>query len=130
VCVYSFFFPFDSPLNFPQSVTTTAEILNQKKQIFRLKKIFTQKILQQLLLFQMSTTMRPTLQTVPESLPADHVTQPAQTTPLTPNAVSSSSASEKAHPTTVTSSGQTGTTAVSLKPRGSTSSRVSFLLFL
>ncbi|PZC82871.1 hypothetical protein B5X24_HaOG209314 [Helicoverpa armigera] len=25
----------------------------------------------------MSTTMRPTLQTVPESLPADHVTAPA-----------------------------------------------------
>lgn len=32
----------------------------------------------------MSTTMRPTLQTVPESLPADHVTTPAAAPAATP----------------------------------------------
>lgn len=70
----------------------------------------------------MSTTMRPTLQTVPESLPADHVTQPAQATPSTPSATSNG---EKSHTTTTPSSQQSGQTpSVNLKPRSS-SSRVS-----
>lgn len=73
----------------------------------------------------MSTTMRPTLQTVPESLPADHVTQPAQATPTTPAQTTNG---EKSHPTTQAS--QSGTTpTVSLKPR-STSSRVSQEFFV
>ena len=69
----------------------------------------------------MSTTMRPTLQTVPESLPADHVTQPAQATPSTPSATSNG---EKTH--VPTPSTQTGPTpSVTLKPRSS-STRVSW----
>lgn len=73
----------------------------------------------------MSTTMRPTLQTVPESLPADHVTQPAQATPSTPAQTTNG---EKSHTTTQSSqSGQTPT--VNLKPRSS-SSRVSSKFFL
>lgn len=81
----------------------------------------------------MSTTsgrpiVRPTLQTVPESLPADHVTQPAQTPvapSVTPPAVGVTA--EKNHSTTTTTSNQCTTPAVSLKPR-STSSRVSRLV--
>lgn len=78
----------------------------------------------------MSTTsgrpiVRPTLQTVPESLPADHVTQAAQTaqaavTAATPSTVGVTA--EKIHPTTTPS--QSTTPSVSLKPRSS-SSRVS-----
>lgn len=79
----------------------------------------------------MSTTsgrpiVRPTLQTVPESLPADHVTQPAQAS-QTPVAVANPSpaigaVAEKNHQSAVSS--QSTTPAVSLKPRSS-SSRVS-----
>ena len=68
----------------------------------------------------MSTTMRPTLQTVPESLPADHVTQPAQATPTTPAQTTNG---EKSHPTTQAAP-VVPTPTVNLKPR-STSSRVS-----
>ncbi|KAG5668122.1 hypothetical protein PVAND_016075 [Polypedilum vanderplanki] len=61
--------------------------------------------------------MRPTLQTVPESLPADHVTQPAQTTPSTPAQTNNN---EKSHQTTPAS--QSGQTPVAnLKPRSSSS---------
>ena len=68
--------------------------------------------------------MRPTLQTVPESLPADHVTQPAQATPSTPAQTTNG---EKSHQLTPSSqSGQTP--SVNLKPRSS-SSRVSFSFF-
>lgn len=67
--------------------------------------------------------MRPTLQTVPESLPADHVTQPAQATPSTPAATSNG---EKAHPP-ASSSGPTP--SVNLKPRSS-SSRVSLKIVI
>lgn len=74
----------------------------------------------------MSThTMRPTLQTVPESLPADHVTQPTQTTVITSTATAGpviSTPTEKAHQAIPLS--QSGQTPVSLKPRSS-SSRVS-----
>ncbi|KAL7012958.1 hypothetical protein ACKWTF_015120 [Chironomus riparius] len=66
----------------------------------------------------MSTTMRPTLQTVPESLPADHVTQPAQATPTTPAQTTNG---EKSHPTTQATP-VVPTPTVNLKPR-STSSR-------
>lgn len=79
----------------------------------------------------MSTTsgrpiVRPTLQTVPESLPADHVTQPAQAS-VTPVAVANPSpaigaVAEKSHQSAASS--QSTTPAVSLKPRSS-SSRVS-----
>lgn len=75
----------------------------------------------------MSTTsgrpiVRPTLQTVPESLPADHVTTPAQTAAVvatvTPPAVA---AITEKPTTTTTSSNQSAAPAVSLKPRSSSS---------
>lgn len=71
--------------------------------------------------------MRPTLQTVPESLPADHVTQAAQTAQTavaaaTPAQAAIGVTAEKIHPTTTPS--QSTTPSVSLKPRSS-SSRVS-----
>jgi hypothetical protein len=74
----------------------------------------------------MSThTMRPTLQTVPESLPADHVTQPNQT-PVTSSVTTANPivvSTDKNHQSTqLTQSGQSP--AVTLKPRSS-SSRVS-----
>lgn len=71
----------------------------------------------------MSTTMRPTLQTVPESLPADHVTTPAQATPTTPAQTNNI---EKSHPVVALPVSQPGPTpaTVNLKPRSS-SSRVS-----
>jgi hypothetical protein len=63
--------------------------------------------------------MRPTLQTVPESLPADHVTQPATATPTTPAQTSNG---EKSH---APPASQSTTPSVNLKPRSS-STRVSF----
>lgn len=76
----------------------------------------------------MSTTsgrpiVRPTLQTVPESLPADHVTQQAQAAvaAATPSPVIGATV-EKNHQTGPAT--QSTTPAVSLKPRSS-SSRVS-----
>lgn len=76
----------------------------------------------------MSTTsgrpiVRPTLQTVPESLPADHVTQPAQAAVATSTpSPAVGTTTEKSHQAPVTSTA--AAPAVSLKPR-STSSRVS-----
>ncbi|KPJ17564.1 hypothetical protein RR48_03525 [Papilio machaon] len=43
----------------------------------------------------MSTTMRPTLQTVPESLPADHVTSPS---PAPAVAAAATAPSQPRHP--------------------------------
>lgn len=80
----------------------------------------------------MSThTMRPTLQTVPESLPADHVTQPSQPAGISPtnNATPTTGAvTEKLQPTSLINQ-STPTPAVSLKPRSS-SSRVSYGILL
>lgn len=71
----------------------------------------------------MSTTMRPTLQTVPESLPADHVT--TTTTNVTATSVNSqpssavSSSVEKNNTVSAIPLAHTATT--SLKPRSSSS---------
>lgn len=75
----------------------------------------------------MSTTsgrpiVRPTLQTVPESLPADHVTQSVQTPVVT--AAPAPVAVVTADKVLTTATSNQSTPAASLKPR-STSSRVS-----
>lgn len=60
----------------------------------------------------MSTTMRPTLQTVPESLPADHITNPLGTT-VTSTAPSEPAATKSSHSHTSTSlKGRTSSTKV------------------
>lgn len=75
----------------------------------------------------MSThTMRPTLQTVPESLPTDHVTQPPQATGISPTNNASSGASEKP-PTATILNQPIPVPVVNLKPRSS-SSRVSWAI--
>lgn len=66
--------------------------------------------------------MRPTLQTVPESLPADHVTKPTQTPVIASTTTAGpamSATTEKSHQATPLS--QTGQTPVTLKPRNSSS---------
>lgn len=65
----------------------------------------------------MSATMRPTLQTVPESLPADHVTNASGTTTTTTTA-----------PTETKTHSHTNTSL--LKNKSSSTTRVSLLLFV
>lgn len=60
----------------------------------------------------MSTTMRSTLQTVPESLPADHITNPLGTT-VTSAAPPETTATKSSHSHTNTSlKGRTSSTKV------------------
>lgn len=60
----------------------------------------------------MSTTMRSTLQTVPESLPADHITNPLSTTATT-TAPTETTTTKSSHSHTSTSlKGRTSSTKV------------------